>query len=448
MTDKNIEQLLKEEISSETPDILESLMKECAFSEASVSEDQNGKPAEETQILDLKNARRNRKAFIAFGSIAAAVVLLITGISMYNLGLHRGSAPEPETLTASVPAAIVTLDVNPSLELNVDSEGCVVSWNAVNEDARTILEDIDLKGADIKVAVYAFVGSMITKGYLNENVNSILLSVISADSETGRRLEKDLVKDINAYLENSLVHAAVFGQYAGKDEEVENFAKKNGLSFGKAWLIRRLLADDSKQTEESLLKLTTQELLLLWELKPTVSETEERTIYGSVSLNRYISKEEAAAAAFNATGTDAGNAQILSVEFDCEDGRIVYEVEFVCNGVTYEAEVDAASGEVLEYESDGVPKASPASVQKEDRPEADEEDEDDQSEEIEDEDDDNDDWFEDTEDDRFEEAEEDRDDRIEEAQDDADDKDEDNDDDDIDEDDDDDDGDDDDDDDD
>ena len=55
----------------------------------------------------------------------------------------------------------------------------------------------------------------------------------------------------------------IIGQYVKGDEKVASFAKSNEISEGKAWIIKELAASHERQTEESLLKLSTQELLLL-----------------------------------------------------------------------------------------------------------------------------------------------------------------------------------------
>ncbi|GJM05313.1 MAG: hypothetical protein DHS20C09_13040 [marine bacterium B5-7] len=45
--------------------------------------------------------------------------------------------------------------------------------------------------------------------------------------------------------------------------------------------------------------------------------------------------------------------RIIEIELDNEDGRYIYELEFVGkNNIVWELEVDATSGDVLKYEQD------------------------------------------------------------------------------------------------
>ena len=50
-------------------------------------------------------------------------------------------------------ASIVSLDVNPSIELKVNKNEKVLSATPMNDDAVEILDGMDLKGADLNVAV-------------------------------------------------------------------------------------------------------------------------------------------------------------------------------------------------------------------------------------------------------------------------------------------------------
>ena len=54
--------------------------------------------------------------------------------------------------------------------------------------------------------------------------------------------------------------------------------------------------------------------------------------------------------AFNRAGISASQAEELEVELEREDGRMVYTVEFKAGGYEYEVEIDALTGEILDYD--------------------------------------------------------------------------------------------------
>ena len=63
-----------------------------------------------------------------------------------------------------------------------------------------------------------------------------------------------------------------------------------------------------------------------------------------------LGEEEALALALKHAGIQADQAEKVRAEADWEDGRAVYEVEFVADGYEYEYEVDAYTGEIVKSE--------------------------------------------------------------------------------------------------
>jgi uncharacterized membrane protein YkoI len=139
------------------------------------------------------------------------------------------------------------------------------------------------------------------------------------------------------------------GQYVEDDDELEEFAERNGISIGKAGLIRNLLATGgTKMTEESLLSLSTQELIVLGQER----KAEGGTIRGTASTADYIGYENALAAALADAGIDSSQITGQEVEMDCENGVMIYEVEFSYGGQEYEYEIDASTGQIVSSEKD------------------------------------------------------------------------------------------------
>lgn len=95
----------------------------------------------------------NRGKLVRF--LASAAACLVICISAVGLMDHRKDAT-------------VYLDVNPSVELQINSRDKVLSANGENADGEVILGDMDLKGTDLDVALNAIIGSMVQHGYLNE----------------------------------------------------------------------------------------------------------------------------------------------------------------------------------------------------------------------------------------------------------------------------------------
>ncbi|MBR2673942.1 MAG: PepSY domain-containing protein [Mogibacterium sp.] len=345
MTDKRIKESLVNAIENSTPDILDSLM-----SELNITSEPKALVRDVLAVESGLDKNWTRKKNVIGGrwiktamSCAAALVFVIVGISLYNNNKEV--------------FALVSLDVNPGIEISIDDKERVMSANPVNDEAEKILADMDLKGSDINVACNAIVGSMLTQGYLTELSNSILVSVSAQDEAAGTEIERKLSENLNSYLENSEIAAAILGQYVNDDEELRAFAQANDISIGKAWLMKSLLASGStKMTEEDLLKLSTQELILLGQKRGVTSNTS----YGDAESGKYIGSDKAISIALERAGIDISQTTNLRYEFDCEHGVLIYEVTFRAGDYEYDYDINAIDGSVVAHEKEyeGPPPAA------------------------------------------------------------------------------------------
>lgn len=88
---------------------------------------------------------------------------------------------------------------------------------------------------------------------------------------------------------------------------------------------------------------------------PVAAPASEPTagIAGSADPNSgYITEDAAKAAALDHAGLAEADLQAVRVKLDYDDGRAVYDVEFVQNAAEYDYEIDATTGEILSYDYD------------------------------------------------------------------------------------------------
>lgn len=64
----------------------------------------------------------------------------------------------------------------------------------------------------------------------------------------------------------------------------------------------------------------------------------------------YIGVAQAKSIALDHAGLTASQVMVTKETMDRDDGRMVYEIEFRCNGAEYEYKIDAQSGAILEHE--------------------------------------------------------------------------------------------------
>ena len=145
---------------------------------------------------------------------------------------------------ANAVASVVSLDVNPSIELKVNSSEKVLVCTPLNEDAKAILADMsngaDLKGAKLDVAVNAIVGSLVRNGYLDSISSAIMISVEDKDAARAEKLQRELTSTVDGVLQTSEAKAAVLTQTLTQDAAREQQARENSISTGKAALVNRI----------------------------------------------------------------------------------------------------------------------------------------------------------------------------------------------------------------
>ena len=265
--------------------------------------------------------------------------------------------------TASKTATIVTMDVNPSIQFELNQDDEVVGISAGNEDAKKILEKVDVEDDDANKAVDKIVDSLVDEGHLSTENNTVLLSVDNDDDDKRIELEQKLGETIQSSLKENSIDGAIFSQDMDIDDDVESLIKKYDISYGKATLIEKILDenDDNQKAYkvEDLVKLNAQELIMIYQSMERKDDND--ILLGSVSTSKYITIDEALAVALSDAGLAQNQITDLEIDYDIENGVLTYEIEFKGNGKEYEYEINASKGVIeREIESASSSPATPA----------------------------------------------------------------------------------------
>ena len=317
-----------------TPDVLDRILSAC--------EKQKG------NVIPMTAGKHNKKRTVSIVSAAAAVCILFSAAMIWQ-PWNVGTVQPGVTQTGEVDS-IITLDVNPSISIDIDQNETVMAVQALNDDAEKVIGDMDLQGTDLDVTVNALIGSMLKNGYLDEAKNSILVTVENDDQARGDELKEQITNDIKKVFSEDGLEAAVLSQTLTEDEQIDALAQQYGITKGKAALIQELIGNDTTLTFESLAPLSVQEIALLYASRQ--SDDSSVTQSGSVNESSYIGVEAAKKAAFTHAGVSESDVTKLEVEYDNDDGVMVYEVDFHVGTTEYDYEIDAKTGDVLKVEKD------------------------------------------------------------------------------------------------
>lgn len=308
MTDQELERRLRQALDAAAPDDLSGVLSRCV-------------PRTEAVVPFRPRRRSHARALIA----ACLTLVLVGGTG--GVFYQRANAV----------ASVVSLDVNPSIELKVNQKEKVLSCIPLNQEAEAVLSGMgggaDLKGAKLEVAVNAVVGALVSSGYLDSLSSAIMISVEDQDQDRAARLRQELTGTVDSVLQSQSSGAAVLSQTVDASADLDQPAGEYHISTGKANLVNQVIAQNDSLSFDALAKLTVEELSDLIKL-------------GAPAIP--IGMEEAARIAREAAGgLDADSA---SVEVDPELDEEVphYEVELSQPGRDeQEYLVDAFTGELL-----------------------------------------------------------------------------------------------------
>ena len=312
MTNEKMEQRLAAAVEKTAPNDANGVLSRCEERKGTV-----------IPMTTKKTTKRRWTSLIA----ACLAVMLLGGGLFYQ--------------RANAVASVVSLDVNPSIELKVNRSEKVLVCTPLNEDAKAILADMgngaDLKGAKLDVAVNAIVGSLVRNGYLDSISSAIMISVEDKDTARAEKLQRELTSTVDGVLQTSESRASVLTQTLTQDAVLEQQARENSISTGKAALVNRVLTINPSLKFDVLAKLSVEELKDLAEA-------------GAPAMP--IGKDAAAYAAEQYAGTTALDSVTAEVDSELDESPAHYEVELQTAWGEFEYLVDAYTGKVLSGQKD------------------------------------------------------------------------------------------------
>lgn len=327
MKNTDMEKRIAEAVEHAAPDVMDRVLEGCGARQSGT-------------VIPLFPARRKqRNRGLASLTALAAVLALCVGV----FGFLTWQ-------TVNAVDSVVMLDVNPSISLEVNRKEKVIQAAALNEDGAAVLGEMDLEGSSLEVAVNAIIGSMLRTGYLSELQNAILVSVENSDAQRAEELQTKIAGTIDTVLQNSALSPAVLSQSVSESQALRALALEHGISVGKAALVQEVVRQDPTLTVESLAPLTVSEIALISQSRHLDTETVAQT--GTASAGAYIGQDAAVEIVCSYAGVSSGEVTRLEVEFDSENGVMVYEVEFRAGDVEYECDVNARTGEIVKYETE------------------------------------------------------------------------------------------------
>lgn len=341
------------------------------------------------------------KGFI--GVAAAACVLFAVGV----VGV-------PYYGNNYVPDSHVDIDVNPGVEIVTNKKNKVLEVQSTNQDGAVVIDGMNLKNTELKVAVNALIGSMVQKGYIQNDNTGILVTVRNDNEDKANKVKAEVLNDINTALSTNSVQATVINQTVKTTVDAKKFATENNISIGKAVFVLNLAAKDGSLDAKELAKMKVSEIASLvvqkgidirdivdydfddsiWEnIADAIEDIDEDAREKEIATSAAVENSTAAATtpqpattqpavtqaapeattaaqpksnnasgdigiekaneiAISHAGLSSGSVSFVKAKIDTEDGVKVYDIEFYSGNVEYDYEINAATGAIVSFDQD------------------------------------------------------------------------------------------------
>lgn len=382
-----------------------------------IPEDMFKRISENIVSVDAERMEKGmKKKFNIFGKgfvgvAAAACVLFAVGV----VGV-------PYYGNNYVPDSHVDIDVNPGVEIVTNKKNKVLEVQSTNQDGAAVIDGMDLKNTELKVAVNALIGSMVQKGYIQNDNTGILVTVRNDNEDKANKVKAEVLNDINTALSTNSVQATVINQTVKTTVDAKKFAAENNISIGKAVFVLNLAAKDASLDAKELAKMKVSEIASLvvqkgidirdivdydsddsiWEniadaiedidedarekgiatsaaventtvsattavqpatTQPAATVAPAATTVQTNNTSAYIGIEKAKEIAMSHAGVSAGSVSFVKAKLDYEDGVKVYDIEFYSGNVEYDYEINAAIGAIVSFDQDIENYAAPTQPQ-------------------------------------------------------------------------------------
>ena len=370
-----------------------------------IPEDMFKRISENIVSVDAERMEKGmKKKFNIFGKgfvgvAAAACVLFAVGV----VGV-------PYYGNNYVPDSHVDIDVNPGVEIVTNKKNKVLEVQSTNQDGAAVIDGMNLKNTELKVAVNALIGSMVQKGYIQNDNTGILVTVRNDNEDKANKVKAEVLNDINTALSTNSVQATVINQTVKTTVDAKKFAAENNISIGKAVFVLNLAAKDTSLDAKELAKMKVSEIASLvvqkgidirdivdydsddsiWEnIADAIEDIDEDAREKGIATSAAVENSTAAATtpqpaptqpaatvapattaaqsnntagdigiekaneiAISHAGLSSGSVSFVKAKIDTEDGVKVYDIEFYSGNVEYDYEINAATGAIVSFDQD------------------------------------------------------------------------------------------------
>jgi hypothetical protein len=157
---------------------------------------------------------------------------------------------------------MVSLDINPAIEMVIDVQGYVFSVMYKNEDADIVGAGLELVGKTYQEALQLYMNAAVETGYIDveRNDNGVALMASSLDAELDETFRLQIQTMLQTYFQENALGAVVINK-AEVNEEIEDLVTTYDISYGFAKLVLSYLEAYPDEVIDDVLLLEPEDLI-------------------------------------------------------------------------------------------------------------------------------------------------------------------------------------------
>lgn len=307
-------------------------------------------PEKSEQPLKEPRAQGRRRMLPSLAMTAAGIILILGVFMTFRL------------VQSNQVATVVTLDLNPSVQLDVNKNDQVLRALALNDEGAGVLAGMKLEKTHFNVAINAIIGSMLQSGFMAEDINTFLISVDNKSEEKSAEMRNLIVRQLEALMATNSLEGMIISQKLRIDDAVTAMAGQFGISSGKAYLLRHIYEKYPEIPLDVLAAMGIGELADLF--AHTIAQDEDVELYGRTpdDQQKLLDRASILTMLYERWQLDTVNIRFASIHLQ-KDDQPAFEVMIKDGSKIWLAVVDARTGEILSEEqrdeSEGKPTDRP-----------------------------------------------------------------------------------------
>ena len=238
--------------------------------------------------VSARRTHGRRKGVMRLIAACLAVVILGTGVMLATIGgtgfdsviLGGGGLSSQLHMKSN---SIVMIDVNPSIQFEVNDRDTVVKYKALNDDAEKLGLKFDVVGKDYDTAIEITLKALKEAGYISGLKNSVLITVLDKDEKRALEIRDESAATVDLVDDALDLSISLLSQIMCGDDECRELAKEYKVSSGKIALIEKICEANSDRKDLNVATLAGSSIQSINQLLQFLTAPENVQIIGTVA---------------------------------------------------------------------------------------------------------------------------------------------------------------------